>query len=210
MKETKMNSTRRKRLVGLAIDHLYYHSEIAEEMFNLEEDYEANPKRIELEIAGFNGNGSKIMFSPIVDELDQIVEKGTNGNWRTRELVYLAIRFIQENIDELFDLYYYTGESERFMETHISFDDNNFLCPTTEEFKELIDDIDKIVKMLPAVNAPSIAWRIFDIVEDEEARYLPRREYIDTVFFAANCNSQYVTDSLINHDFYNSSIRIVC
>lgn len=202
-----MNTLRRNRLVKLALDYLYNRSEIAEEQFLQDApDLPVEPTRIALEVP--YGSGSRIIFSPTVDELKELTESGRNGNWRTKELVYLAIQFLQANLEDISYEYPYEGEVERFLDTHVSNDGENFLAPTTEELEEIVDDLDKIVKSLPAITTPQIAWDVYGPVEDEDDGKV-RLELIDTVFYNANCDQDYVTRSLIDHDGYDPSIVCV-
>lgn len=200
-----MNSTRRKRIVRLALDYLQFHANEAEdqlkEFVENEEslDFSPSPDRIEIQVQ------SKTILAPTDSELEAIVGEGKQGNWRTRELATLALVWMRDNLADLSHDYYYQGEVERFVDTHITFDGENFREPTTEEIDELIEDIDLVVKMLPHVPTSSIGWNVYDLIEDT-GRY----EWIDTVFYDASCDRQYVRNGLVNHDGYNSSIALVC
>jgi ribosomal protein L18E len=201
-----MNSVRRKRIVRLALDYLQFNANEAEQRFahDVEDeplDFTPSPTRIELEV-----QSGKIILAPTDDELQAIVGEGKGGNWRTREILVMALTFMQENLEDIQHDYYYQGEVERFVDTHVTFEDENFLCPTAEEITEILDNgLDAAVNLLPHVPTASVGWDVYDI--DEESGHY---EWIDTVFYDANCDRQYVRNGLIGHDGYNPSIAIVC
>lgn len=197
-----MHSTRRKAIVALALDLLQQWWHEAVELF------EANPssdERIRQEVEV----GSRIMFAPTDAEMVTITAAGKGGNWRTKELVTLAFHFLQERLDDLDRDYYYQGEQERFNDTHLTFGDTHFARPTQQDVEDLLSQIDQIVKALPPVVPPQIAWDIYDLVAEDEPDRVPEPEWIDRVFFTASCDRQYVENSLKGHDGYNESIVCV-
>jgi hypothetical protein len=203
-----MHSTRRKRIVNLALENLalFGEDDLLAELFETEQpDILREPTRREIEVS------RRIMFAPTNDEMEAIQKPGKQGNWRTKELVTLALNFLQHRLDsgDLENDFYYEGERESLVDTHLTQDGVSFRQPSSEEIETLLDEeIDNIAKLLPPVNPPQVGWDVYDYVESETE--LPaRRELIDTVFYGADCNREYVTRSLIGHDGYNPSIVCV-
>lgn len=191
-----MNPVRRKRIIELALDFLGVYASEAEQFYASEAD-DIESDRVELEI------DSKLIFAPSDKEYSLMQKRGRGGNFRTKQIITIALRYLQDNIEMVADEYPYYGNVEHFAETHVTFGDLNFLCPTSEDIDEILEEIDEAVRSFPAMPMQSIGWRVYDY--DEEIR---RHVCIDTVFFDATCDRLYVRDSLINHDGYNPSILI--
>lgn len=198
-----MNAVRRNRICRLAVDHFQRYVDDAVEFFK-HEDFEVPgefPGNIDNEVA----IGSKIIIAPTDDEL-RMFEPGKNGNWRTKELLTFALMYLQERLEYLSNEYYYEGENEALVDTHLTLDGITFKDPTSDEISELIDhEIDAAAKFFAPVVVRQRGWDVYDLVEDEDDGST-RYELIDTVFYDGSCDRDYVQRSLIGHDGYNSSI----
>ena len=195
-----MNSTRRRLIVGMVLDFLNEYWSEVDVFFGDANDTSYDHKLVELDING------KLMFSPTAEELKTLEAGGKGGNWRTKQIVTIALAFVIDHLEELQDRYPYDGEQERYVDTHVHFADTNFKMPTKEEIEDLQNELDLIVKNMPPIKPPSVAWNIYgpDESDDEMGEI-----WLDTVHFDANCDSRYVRDSLINHDGYSPNIVIV-
>lgn len=190
-----MNPVRRKRIIELALDFLGMYATKAEEFYASEADMESDRVEIELD--------SRLMFAPSDKEYSLMQNRGRGGNFRTKQIIKFALRYLQDNIEMIADEYPYYGNVERFAETHVTFGDLNFLRPTSEDVDEILAELDEAVRSFPAMPMQSIGWRVYDY--DDEVR---DHTWIDTVFFDSTCDRLYVRDALINHDGYNPSILI--
>ncbi len=206
-----MNATRRKRLVAFVLDVLcrmceddseaYLPEELhcsAEEMQSGNATYNVDNDRRELEVEG------EWMLDPNGNELDAIAKPGKKGNRRTIQMFRFGCVLLRDSLERYCEEYFYAGEVERFNDTHVTVNDVSFLRPTEEELTELYDDAAKIAENLPPIPSPAIGWDVWRVNDDGVC------SKIDTVFYDATCDRKYVYDSLVNHDGYDSDIRLRC
>ncbi len=188
-----MNSTRRKLIVAICLDLINQYHEELEEFYVEEND---DNEFVELNING------KLMFPPSVNELHQFESNSANGNWRTKQIVEIALTFAEDRLEYLQDEYPYEGTQERFVDTHISFNEINFLLPTQQEIQELLSNL-SFTNRMPAIVTGQIGWTIYG--PDEEDCHV----MLDKVFYDPSCDSKYVKNGLVEHDGYPSNIAIV-
>jgi hypothetical protein len=203
-------NVRQKRIVRLSLLYLQMWWEEALDQF--EAEFPNLPRGFPYDPARMVSVGSQTFFPPTDEEMRLIVEKGTGGNWRTKELLLLALAFTQNNIDELENEFYPDSDTE-FDEPRLKIESENgstvlLKMPTTEEFDVLIDSITEIAKYFPPVQlAAQRAWEVYDYVEDETGVY--HWQEIDTVFYNRDCDADYVRNGLVNHDGYNPGIVVL-
>ena len=194
-----MNSKRRKLIIAMILDYINMYYEDVEQYYE-NQNPQADDHESDLKELDFN---NRLIFAPQSEEFEILQTKGKNGNWRTKQIVQLALDYAQNDMENVQNEYPYQGEQERFLDTHVSFDEINFKMPTQQEFKELEENINLIVKSMPPINLGNIAWDVFG--PDEDGTEI----LIDTVFYDANCDSQYVKKGLVDHDGYDPSIIVV-
>lgn len=198
-----MHTYRRNLIVNLAVDYLNNNSDDLLLNWEVPIEYQNEP---DVEIDG------KVMMPPCNRDFSQWFKAKKGGTWRTKELILMALNLLRENIDRILDDYPYYGNSEVYAQTHITFEEVNFKTPTLEEIDELLANLNNIYKLYPAINLPQQAWDVYDYVAEDElgaiSLFQHGRQRIDTVFFNANCDRDYVKRSLIGHDGYNETIEI--
>lgn len=193
-----MHTYRRNLIVNLAVDYLNNNSDY---LGSYEHPVEYQQES-DVEI------GNKVMMAPCCRDFSQWFKAAKGGTWRTKELMLMALTLLHDNHEHIQDEYCYYGNSEVYAQTHITFEEVNFRLPTLEEIDELIADLDNIYKLYPAINFRQQAWDVYDYVNDGDSCFQREREVIDTVFYCASCDRDYVKRSLIGHDGYNESIEI--
>jgi len=198
---------RERRIVRMALLYLQsWWGEAAEYFADESQEYPQDFPFVESDIKQVSV-GSEIFFVPNEKEMDIILdtEAKSEGNWRTAQLLTLALHFALERLDDLGEDFAYNGDSERIADadTHFTVEDISFAKPTQEELSALIDSVREIVKYYPAVaDSPHQAWDVYDYVEGHW-------EQIDTVFYIPSCDRTYVRNGLINHDGYNPNIVVM-
>jgi hypothetical protein len=107
--------------------------------------------------------------------------------------------------------YPYYGNVEPHADTHVTLDEQNFRKPTYEEIEEILTttgEIERAASFYGPVSLRHQAWDVYGPKTDEETGDVYQDEWLDTVFYDAGCDSDYVRRSLIGHDGFPDTITL--
>lgn len=192
-----MQIKRMKQLIALALDYALTgdveptyscHAETVEGV-----DYDGGDQH-ELVIDGHS------LMSPTDAELVELQDpKKTKfrGGSRTMQVLRYALAMMS-NMEGIPEEYTYYGEIERYADTHVTLDGENFRFPSQEELNELSADLVRIAKWYPKLSG-HIAWDVRCTLKNGD-------EFNDTVFQSSDTVGSEVRRSLIDHDGYSNSI----
>ena len=119
------------------------------------------------------------------------------GGSRTLQVLRYALAMMP-NMEGIPEEYRYYGEIERYVDTHVTLDGENFRFPSTEELDSLSADLVRISKWYPMLSG-HISWDVHCDLENGDA-------FSDTVFQSCDTVGSEVRRSLIDHDGYNPAI----
>lgn len=189
-----MTPRRELQIVRLALDYLARWSNEALDLFR---SYDTAENACTIDVYG------REFFLPTGQEMRVVTGPGRRGNWRTGEIVMIALAFLEWRLDDACDDEYpYDGPNDAKSDTHITFNGRHLLRPTLEELHAANPTV--AASRLPAVNVVrQVAWdvEIPTLDEDDGPSH-------DTVYFGLDCDRAYVLASLVNHDGYDPAIVI--
>lgn len=201
-----MNNRRCKQIIKFALNYLNDNCDRLEQTFSpdyTEQDTYITEQEPDICIGNFE------MKQPSAFDFNQLADGKAPGNWRTKQVLLMALSLIAEQ-DDLQSDYPYYGNVDRYGDTHVTVEDENFTTPTKTEIEALIDNLNEIYPKYPAIKIRQQTWKIYDYVEDDEPPALGRdKELIETVFYCGSMSRSDVKRSLIGHDGFNESIELI-